>query len=102
MPHAAPRYAVVTGASSGLGQAIAIRLAQPGFNVAAVARRADALQQTIALSKPAESRLTAFQCDVTDPDAVEKMAAAVLGKFGTIHALVNSAGINTPDRSLAN
>src|SRR5947207_6076912 len=102
MAHVAPRFAVVTGASSGVGQAIAIKLAQHGWNVAAVARRADALQQTLALAKAAESRLTAFQCDVTDADAVEKMAAAVLGKFGSLHALVNSAGINTPDRSLAN
>src|SRR6266480_2232790 len=102
MPYVAPKNAVVTGASSGVGQAIAIKLAQHGWNVAAVARRADALEETIALSKPAESRLTPFQCDVTDADAVEKMAAAVLGKFGTLHALVNCAGINTPDRSLAN
>src|SRR4051812_6104813 len=102
MPHAPPRFAVVTGDSSGVGHAIAIKLAQHGWNVAAVARRADALAETLALAKAAESRLTSFQCDVSDPIAVEQMAAAVLGKFGTIHALVNSAGTNTPDRSLAN
>jgi NAD(P)-dependent dehydrogenase (short-subunit alcohol dehydrogenase family) len=102
MPYVAPRFAIVTGASSGVGQAIAIKLAQHGWNVAAVARRADALQATLQLAKHAESRLTPFQCDVSDPAAVETMAAAVLGKFGSIHALVNSAGTNTPDRSLAN
>jgi len=102
MPHTSPKFAVVTGASSGLGQAIAIKLAQRGFSVAAVARRVDGLEKTVEMAKPADSRITPFACDVSDPAAVEKMAAAVLGKFGTVHALVNSAGINTPDRSFAN
>jgi len=102
MPHVAPKIAVVTGASSGLGQAIAIKLAQHGWSVVAVARRPDALQQTIDLAKPADSRITPLECDVSDPAAVENMAATVLAKFGTIHALVNSAGTNTPDRSFAN
>jgi len=102
MPHVPPRFAVVTGASSGLGQAIAIKLASRGFNVAAVARRMDALEQTVELAKPADSRMTPIACDVSDPAAVEKMAAEVLEKFGTVHALVNSAGVNTPDRSFAN
>jgi len=102
MPHVAPKIVVVTGASSGLGQAIAIKLAQRGFTVAAVARRADALAQTVEKAKPADSRITPVTCDISDPAAVEKMAGEVLGKFGTVHALVNSAGINTPDRSFAN
>ncbi len=102
MPHVAPKFAVVTGASSGLGQAIAIMLARHGFNVAAVARRADALQETVEKAKPADSRITAFTCDISDPAAVEQMAGEVLEKFGTVHALVNAAGINTPDRSFAN
>src|SRR3954469_15712914 len=102
MPHVPARFAVVTGASSGLGQAIAIKLASRGFTVAAVARRMGAPEQTVELAKPADSRITPFACDVSDPDAVAKMAAEVLEKFGTVHVLVNSAGVNTPDRSFAN
>src|SRR6266566_2719541 len=102
MPHVPQKTAVVTGASSGLGQAIAIKLAQRGFTVVAVARRGDALAQTVEMAKPADSRITPMECDVSDPASVEKMAAAVLEQFGTVHALVNSAGINTPDRSFAN
>src|SRR3954471_8851478 len=102
MAHVTPKVAVVTGASSGLGQAIAIKLAQRGFNVVAVARRKDALQETVERAKPADSRITPIACDVSDADAVEKMAAEGLGKFGTVHALVNAAGVNTPDRSFAN
>ena len=102
MAHVTPKTAVVTGASSGLGQAIAIKLAQRGFNVVAVARRADALAQTVELAKPADERITPIACDVSDAGAVDRMAKAVLEKFGTVHALVNSAGVNTPDRSFAN
>jgi NAD(P)-dependent dehydrogenase (short-subunit alcohol dehydrogenase family) len=102
MPHAVPKIAVVTGASSGVGQAIATKLAQRNWRVAAIARRPDALQQMIAQARPAEERIFPFPCDVSDPAAVEKMAAAVLEKFGTVHALVNSAGTNTPDRTFAN
>src|SRR5687767_12964728 len=102
MPHFVPRIAVVTGASSGAGQACAIKLAQRGFNVSAIARRADSFNETINLAGPATHRLIAIPCDVSDPTAVEKMAATVLEKFQTVHALVNSAGTNTPDRSFAN
>jgi NAD(P)-dependent dehydrogenase (short-subunit alcohol dehydrogenase family) len=102
MPHRPVKVAVVIGASSGLGQAVAVKLAQQGWNVVAVARRAAALAQTIEIAKPADERITPMVCDVSDPAAVEKMAAEVLGKFRTVHALVNSAGVNTPDRSFAN
>jgi NADP-dependent 3-hydroxy acid dehydrogenase YdfG len=102
MPHSVPKIAVVTGASSGIGQAVAIKLAQRGFNVAAVSRRADALQETVKLSGPAAHRIATFACDVSDPQAVEKLAKAVFEKFSTVHALVNCAGTNTPDRSFAN
>jgi len=102
MPHKAVKTAVVTGASSGLGQAVAVKLAQHGWSVVAVARRADALAETVEIAKPADERITPMVCDVSDPAAVEKMAAEVLEKFGTVHALVNSAGVNTPDRSFAN
>src|SRR5688572_7240918 len=101
MPHSVPKIAVVTGASSGIGQAVAIKLAQRGFNVAAVSRRAAALEETVKLSGPAAHRIAIFTADVSDPAAVDKMAKAVLEKFGTVHALVNCAGTNTPDRSFA-
>src|SRR2546421_1052514 len=102
MPHVPPKFAVVTGASSGLGQAIAIKLARHGYNGGGVPRRREALKKPVELANPADSRITPFACDVSDPAAVEKMAAEVLQQFGTVHALVNSAGINTPDRSFAN
>src|SRR5438552_5821976 len=102
MPHVAAKIAGVTGASGGVGLGIAIELAQRGWTVAAVAGRPDGLAQTIEMARVADSRIMPFECDVSDAGAVERMAASVLEQFGTVHVLVNSAGINTPDRSFAN
>jgi NAD(P)-dependent dehydrogenase (short-subunit alcohol dehydrogenase family) len=59
--------AVVTGAGFGVGRAVVLKLPAAGWQVALVGRRADALQETIALAgKAAASRLVAFACDATD------------------------------------
>src|SRR6476620_4494924 len=92
--------AVVTGAGSGVGRAIALRFAGEGWNVALVSRRAETLSDTLALAAPdARDRLAPFPCDVSDPSAVSTMGQSVLGRFGTIDVLVNAAGINVPRRS---
>lgn len=91
---------VVTGAGSGVGQAIALKFAAEGWNVALVGRRADALAATASLAGPgATGRLAVFSCDVTSAAAVEAMGAAVLARLGAVDVLVNSAGINVPRRS---
>ncbi len=92
--------AVVTGAGSGVGRAIALKFAAEGWNVALVSRRAETLSETVGLVAPdARDRLASFSCDVSDPAAVEEMGAAVLARFGTVDVLVNAAGINVPRRS---
>jgi len=92
--------AVVTGAGSGVGRAIALKFAGEGWNVALVSRRAETLSDTLALAPPdARDRLAPFPCDVSDPSAVSTMGQSVLGRFGTIDVLVNAAGINVPRRS---
>jgi NAD(P)-dependent dehydrogenase (short-subunit alcohol dehydrogenase family) len=93
--------AIVTGAGSGVGRAVALRLAAQGWSVAIVGRRSEALEQTRVLAKDRAANLFAFPCDVADPQAVEAMvrqAAERLG--GGVRVLVNSAGTNTPRRSL--
>ena len=70
------KTAVVTGASSGVGRAVAIRLAQTGWDVAAVARRREALEETATLAGEGKPRIAVFPCDISSPDAVAKMAAA--------------------------
>ena len=95
-----PGTAVVTGAGSGVGRAIALRFAREGWNVGLVSRRAETLNETIALAnRDARDRLLPFPCDVSDADAVEAMGRAVLARFGNVDVLVNAAGINVPQRS---
>jgi NAD(P)-dependent dehydrogenase (short-subunit alcohol dehydrogenase family) len=90
------QIAVVTGAGSGVGRAVAQRLAAEGWNVALLGRRAAALAETAA-SNP--SHMAAFECDVSDSASVDRAFSAVRKQFGFISVLVNSAGINTPRRS---
>jgi NAD(P)-dependent dehydrogenase (short-subunit alcohol dehydrogenase family) len=94
------RSAIVTGASSGVGRAIAVRLAHEGWEVGAVARRPDALRQTAALAGPAAARIIPFPCDIADEAQVRLMARAALARLNAISILVNAAGINTPRRAL--
>jgi NAD(P)-dependent dehydrogenase (short-subunit alcohol dehydrogenase family) len=91
--------AVVTGAGSGVGRAVALKLAAEGWNVALVGRRVELLAETALLAGSDEGRLAVFPCDVSKPDSVAAMGAAVLGRFATVDMLVNSAGINVPRRS---
>ena len=92
--------AVVTGAGSGVGRAIALRFAHERWNVALVSRRSETLTDTIALADaPLRDRMVPFPCDISDPVAVESMGQAVLTRFGEVDVLVNAAGINVLQRS---
>jgi NAD(P)-dependent dehydrogenase (short-subunit alcohol dehydrogenase family) len=92
---------VVTGAGSGVGRAVALALAQQGWRVALVGRRAAALAETAQLAGAAAARLVPCPCDIGDPAAVNRMAEGVLAEFGGVEVLVNAAGTNAPRRSLA-
>jgi NADP-dependent 3-hydroxy acid dehydrogenase YdfG len=96
------KIAIVTGASSGVGRATALSLARAGYQVAMLARRGDRLQQAVN-DAPAElrSRLLPSPCDIIERSAVESIVQGLLQRFGRIDALVNAAGTNIPDRSLA-
>ena len=81
---------VVTGASRGLGAAIASSLVAEGANVVAAARSTDALQS---LAAQAPDRIEAAGCDMRDRDAVEALVDTCVRRFGRIDAVVNNAGI---------
>ena len=94
------QIAVVTGAGSGVGQAVAWRLARAGWGVALVGRRAASLNETIRQAGPGAGPLLAVPCDISDQAAVEAMRDTVLAQLGPVDVLVNAAGTNTPRRSL--
>jgi NAD(P)-dependent dehydrogenase (short-subunit alcohol dehydrogenase family) len=92
--------AVITGAGSGVGRAIALKFLGEGWNVGLVGRRQEALDETGELAgEAAANRIAKFSCDISDPAAVTTMGEAVLRRFGGVDVLVNSAGINVPNRS---
>lgn len=95
-----PPLAIVTGAGSGIGRAVALRLAAEGWSAALIGRRADALAATTDAAGDGAARLSAHAGDITDPAAVHRTVADVLATHGRIDALVNAAGINTPRRAL--
>src|SRR5439155_9813466 len=84
--------AVVTGASRGIGRAIALRLAAAGAEVALWARDATALAQVEAEIKSNGGRARAFVCDVADAIAVEHTATIVRTSMPMVRTLVNNAG----------
>jgi len=85
--------AVVTGASRGIGRAIALDLARGGADVALVARSEDRLREVAERVAELGRRAHVVPCDVTDPDAVARAAARALAALGEIHISVNAAGI---------
>jgi NAD(P)-dependent dehydrogenase (short-subunit alcohol dehydrogenase family) len=95
------KTAVVTGAGSGVGQAIALALAMQDWRVTLVGRRREHLQGTIEQAGKFSVNLFPCPCDIGDNDAVEQMARMVLEKFSSVEVLVNAAGTNAPKRSLA-
>ncbi|MEW6305421.1 MAG: SDR family NAD(P)-dependent oxidoreductase [Verrucomicrobiota bacterium] len=88
------RAALVTGASKGLGKCMAIALAKAGAKVALASRDLKLLNETAAEIRGAGGTAEAFQVDVTDEQQVVNLKQAVIEKFGTLHILVNNAGIN--------
>lgn len=86
------RHVIITGASSGIGRASAIAVAQRGATVFALARNADALDDLIAEIRAAGGDAHAFTCDVTDSGSVDHTVKDILGRFGHVDYLVNNAG----------
>ncbi|MDB6032860.1 MAG: Sepiapterin reductase [Verrucomicrobiales bacterium] len=94
------KIAVITGAGSGVGQAIALKLAQMDWRVAVLGRRAEALQETVKLAGAHGKQMLVVPCDIGDSNAVEQMGQKVLGAFKEVEVLVNAAGTNAPKRAL--
>jgi 3-oxoacyl-[acyl-carrier protein] reductase len=86
------KVALVTGASRGIGRAIAARLAEQGATVVAAAR-GDHADECVAELTARGQRAEALSLDVTDPAAVEAVPGAIVARHGRLDILVSNAGI---------
>lgn len=89
----AGEVAIVTGAASGIGQAIAIALAEAGARVGCADLAASSMAQTLAAIDHVSGQAVAIPWDVTDPDDAPRAVAAVEERFGPLSLAVNAAGI---------
>lgn len=89
------KIVLVTGASSGLGVAIAQCLAEAGADLVLGARRTDRLAETKALVEGLGRKAITVTTDVTDPEQCTAMVAAGLEAFGKVNVLINNAGVAT-------
>ena len=87
------RAAIVTGASSGIGRAAAMRLSRDGFAVLAVGRKHDALEKACAEIREVGGRAEPFVADVTSAEGPGAIVGRAVETFGGIDALVNAAGV---------
>lgn len=93
------RVALITGSTSGIGKAIALKLADDGFNV--VFHSKDSIDEGIILANSAP-RATYIRADLTDEEQVKHLISEILSRYGRLDVLVNNAGINAviPHKSL--
>ncbi len=92
-PEMESKVALITGASSGIGRAAAVRFAQAGTAVALVARRQSILEELAQEIEADGGRALALAADITHPAETERVLEATIEAFGGLDVLVNSAGI---------
>jgi len=90
-----PKVAIVTGAGTGIGRAVAIGLLEDGYSVVLAGRRAALLEQTVQDAGAQGPHVLVVPTDVTDPAAVRALFAATGDAFGRLDVLFNNAGVTT-------
>ena len=85
--------AIVTGAGSCIGRAVAIKLASKGLPVALVGRTLESLEETLAAIEKTKARAIAVPCDVSSADEVELARETILAKHGAPRVIVSNAGV---------
>lgn len=94
------KRALITGAATGIGQAIAHRLAQSGAQVAITDRVGVSLEESAALCSPYGNGVVQEALDVRDCGMIKEVVAKLIGEGGGFDILVNNAGINRPTKAL--
>jgi NAD(P)-dependent dehydrogenase (short-subunit alcohol dehydrogenase family) len=90
-----PRVAIVTGAGTGIGKAVAIGFLEDGYSVVLAGRRAALLEQTVQVAGRQGAHALVVPTDVSDPAAVRALFGATAGRFGRLDVLFNNAGVST-------
>jgi 3-oxoacyl-[acyl-carrier protein] reductase len=89
----AGKIALVTGASQGIGRAVALELAKQGATVALAARNTEKLEAVATEIAAAGGTAKAYALDISNDESIKTAAKAVIADHGTVHILVNNAGI---------
>ncbi|WP_338545100.1 SDR family oxidoreductase [Pseudomonas benzopyrenica] len=91
-----PRIALVTGAGSGIGKAVALAFLDAGFTVVLAGRRSEPLQALVDQALGQGQQALAIPTDVRDPASVERLFAQIERELGRLDLLFNNAGVNAP------
>src|SRR4029077_12996734 len=93
------KVALVTGAGSGIGRAVALALLGAGYQVVLAGRRTEALQETVAIAATSKAALP-VPTDITDPASVRALFSQTEQAFGRLDLLFNNAGVGIPSAEL--
>lgn len=96
MPSRSTKVAIVTGAGTGVGRAVALALLKAGYAVALAGRRKALLEATARASKAPASRRLVVPTDIADPASVRSLFVTTTKAFGRLDLLFNNAGLNAP------
>src|SRR3989338_5451817 len=90
------KNAIITGASRGIGKAVATRLANEGVNVVLAARTKEALDETVKeITKQSSVKARGVVCDVSKLEDLEKLVNVAMKELGGIDILINNAGVSS-------
>jgi len=95
-----PKVAVVTGAGTGIGKAVAVAFLKNGYRVVLAGRRREPLEQAIAEAAAASGAALAVPTDVSDPESVGALFARTKQNYGRLDVLFNNAGVGAPPINL--